>query len=763
MLKFYFSKSLIILFLIATGISVVSAQSDSRTFWANAKAHERKTSGRSWYPNHYQSYSLQIEELKRFLKDAPMETDVASRHSSFVIELPVPGGNFNRYTLLESPIMEHGLADAFPTIKTYAGQGIDDPSATIRCDITLFGFHSYVLSPNGTIYIDPIVQGNTEDYIVYYKRDIHAELYKLNCLVKSPGDNENELNPEEERIPEPASTTSVLDNKLRTERLALACTGEYAATYGGTVAGALSGMVTTMNRVNGVYESELDIHMNLVANDTLIIYTNANTDPYTNGNPSSLLSQNQTTCTNIIGSANYDIGHVFSTAGGGLSALSVICNSSTKAEGETGTNSPIGDAFDIDYVAHEMGHQHGANHTFNSVTGSCSGGNRAGSAAYEPGSASTIMGYAGICGSDDLQPHSDAYFHTKSFDEIVTYTQSGGGNACPVKTTIANSIPTLTIPTITPNIPIKTPFRLMATGSDADGDLITYCWEEWDLGGIGQAWNVQTSGVNAPIYRSFTGVSSGTKLLPKLARILTPTSTDIGEVMPIYARVLHFRCTVRDNHSMGGGVFHSASTANVNVVASDTGGFAILTPNTTGITWAGLSTQTVTWYVAGTTASPISTPNINIYLSTDNGQTFPYTIATNVPNNGSYSFSVPNVATTTARIMVEGAGNIFFDINDKPFTITFTTGIDENVLSNSVNVYPNPSSGTTHFVVNTPSFGKSRITVNDITGRTVKEINFEKSTPVVDKSIDLTDISSGLYLIRFELPEGIAEKKLVKN
>jgi hypothetical protein len=758
----YSLKRILALFVILVSFHFASAENSSRKLWSKAEQGQLRASQRTWYPNHFESYSLQTEAMRGFLATAPMQENVASRKSSFIIELPMPDGDFNRFTLVESPVMEKGLADAYPEIKTYAGQGVDDPTAYIRLDITPMGFHAFVLSAKGTIYIDPLYLGNTADYIVYYKKDVPKELWNFNCLAGTSEDPDAEL-----FLREPddvTSTNAILDNKLRTERLALACTGEYADAVSPstpTIAVVLAAMVTTMNRVNGVYELELDIHMSLVANDTILIFLNGTTDPYTNNSGGTMLTENQNYITSHILSANYDIGHVFSTGGGGIAGLGVICTSTQKARGVTGLPSPVGDAFAIDYVAHEMGHQHGGNHTFNSVTGSCGGGNRSGSSAYEPGSGSTIMAYAGICGSDDLQSNSNDYFHTRSFDEIVTYTQSGTGNSCPVKTNISNTIPTVTVP---PSfyVPIKTPFRLTAAGTDADGDTLTYCWEEWDLGGSGQAWNLQTAGVSAPIFRSFLPTTSPTRLFPKLSNILA-NSTSTGEIKPIYARTLNFRCTVRDHHSIGGGVSHSVGVTSVNVVASDTGGFAILAPNTTGITWAGTSMQTVTWHVAGTTGSPISAANVNIYMSFNSGTTFPDTIAMHVPNTGSYTFSVPNVATGTGRIMVEGDTKIFFDINDRNFTITFTVGVEENQISNNISVYPNPANTEFHCVINSLSSGKCKITLNDLAGRTVKEMSIEKNQNQLEKTIDVSDIAAGMYIVRFELPEGIAEKKLVKE
>ncbi len=343
-------------------------------------------------PKKYRTLGIDKSSMQEMLVKAPDETPSVKQTSTVIFEMPMPDGTSASFRIYKVPVMSPELAAKFPEIKTYAGQGIDDPSATIRLDLTPLGFHAMVLSPGKQVFIDPYSSQTTDEYICYYKSD----LQRTTGFVCEAEETSSLM----DIIPPAGAVQKTSGAQLRTYRLALACTGEYAATKGGTVPGALAGMTTTMNRVNGVYETEVAIRMIMVANNNLLIYTNSSTDPYTNGNGSTMLSQNVSTCNSVIGSANYDIGHVFSTGGGGIAGLGVVCGSS-KANGVTGSANPVGDPFDIDYVAHEMGHQFGGNHTFNSVTSSCNG-NRAASAAYEPGSGITIMAYAGICGSDDL-------------------------------------------------------------------------------------------------------------------------------------------------------------------------------------------------------------------------------------------------------------------------------------------------------------------------------------------------------------------------
>ncbi|MCW5931330.1 MAG: T9SS type A sorting domain-containing protein [Bacteroidetes bacterium] len=648
---------------VITLFAVVNVKAaDSRGFWKDISESEIATTGERYtIPSKFRALRLDLNQMRQYLSAAPMEpAQTANLKNGLLFEMPMPDGSFQRFQIFEYAMMHPDLAAKFPSIKTYTGQGIDDASASIKLDVTQLGFHAMTLSPKGSVFIDTYNKNTTTEYICYDKKD----LMRTSSFTCEFNDLTNGLI----KVPDATSAQRSSGTQLRTYRLAMACTGEYAAFYGGTISGAMAGIITTVNRVNGVYETECSIRLVLIANNNQIIYTNSSTDPYTNSNGSTMLGQNQNNIDNVIGSANYDIGHVVSTGGGGVAYLGVICTSGSKARGVTGSSAPTGDAFDIDYVAHEMGHQFGGNHTFNSTTGSCSG-NRASSAAYEPGSGITIMAYAGICGSDDLAPHSIAYFHTKSFDEINIYSTTGNGNSCPVNTSTGNNPPVVTSMGSTYSIPISTPFVLTGAATDADSDPIYYSWEEYDLGPAG-AWNVQST--TAPQFRPFEPTLSPSRTFPQMSDVVNNTTT-VGELLPNQARTLKFRLTVRDNRSGGGGVMHPDTTLNISVVNSG-GAFAVTAPNT-AVTWAGGSSQTVTWNVSGTTGNGINTANVKISLSTDGGYTYPTVLLASTPNDGSQSITVPNIATTTARIKVEAVGNIFFDISNVNFTITQSVGL----------------------------------------------------------------------------------------
>ena len=601
-------------------------------------------------PKAFRTVTLDLAAFHALASEAPLEGTSAVPP---VMTVPMPDGSFASFAIEESPIVDKQLAAEMPDVKTYRATGIDDPAATGRLDVTQFGFHGMILSPAGTLYIDPYRLGDTAHYISYWRRDyeraVAIEPFHCNYAQENASRRPVAVSAAGKKL---AAALAANGATLRTYRLALACTGEYAQFFGGTVSNARAAMITTINRVNAIYQKEVAVRLEMVANSA-ICFTNPSADPYSNTD--SDLSINQSTIDLNIGSANYDIGHLLGTGGGGLASLGVVCVNGLKARGLTGSSSPVGDAFDVDYVAHEMGHQFDADHTFNGTTSNCGGGNRYGPAAYEVGSGSTIMAYAGICGAEDLQPHSDAYFHGKSFDQIVSFI---AGTSCAVQSATANDAPSVNAgPAVT--IPMSTPFYLTGSATDPNGDALTYCWEEFDLGNPGPP---NTDNGNRPIFRSFNPVSAPVRTFPKLSDLQNNVAS-LGESLPITTRTMAFRLTARDGK---GGVNYAATTVNVTTTS---GPFTVTSPNTF-VSWTGNSTQTVTWNVAGTNNPPVSCASVKILLSTDNGLTFPTTILASTPNDGAQAITVPNITTSAARLRVECTSQPFFDISNSNFAIT---------------------------------------------------------------------------------------------
>ncbi len=625
-------------------------------------------------PRRYRTLALDMEALEQILAAAPLEngTDLTVPRGAgeVILSLPLPDGDFGRFRVIESPIMEAGLAAKFPEIGTYRGQGVDDPAATVRFDLTPAGFHAMIRSPAGSIYIDPYSREESDHYISYWAGEASSSGRTFECEVRghAPSGLIERYRAARQVSAKGVSAKAVSGETLRTYRTAVAATGEYTGFHGGTVLLGQAAIVTAMNRVTGIYEQEVAIRMVLVADNDLIVYTDPATDPYTNDSGGTMLGQNQANLDAVIGSASYDIGHVFSTGGGGIASLGVPCVNGFKARGVTGLGSPIGDPFWVDYVAHEMGHQWGGNHTFNGDEGSCAGGNRNGPTAYEPGSGSTIQAYAGICGTQNLQGNSDPYFHGISLDEIIAYSTIGSGNGCAVPTATGNDPPAVDAGA-SYTVPVATPFELCGGGTDPNSDPLTFGWEEFDLGPAGAPGSPAG---NAPIFRSFNPTASPCRTFPRMSD-LAAGALVVGELLPTYARTMNFRLTARDNRSGGGGVGDDATTVTISEAA---GPFLVTAPNTAGSLAQG-SMTTVTWDVAATDQAPINCANVDILLSTDGGLTYPTTLAASAVNSGSESVSLPDVSIFEARVQVRCASSIFFDISDVDFGI----GVPEVAIS----------------------------------------------------------------------------------
>lgn len=627
--------------------------------WNKVSAEATKSSvkmERASMPSKYDLYSLDLGLLKSLLLKAPLDTSNTS--SNVIIAFPNPKGTLEEYKIYEAPIMEKGLADKFPNLKTYTGKSIKNPTETIRFSITLFGLHVMSLSgENGTFYIDTYTK-DLSHYIVYKRQDITPSK-SFHCDVI-------DASSEEFRAIQGTIQNRASDSFFRTYRLAMACTIEYAAFHvnaaglgSGTLsqkkAAVLSAMVITMARVNSVFENDMSLRMNLVANNDLIIFIDS--DSFDNSNSTTLIEQSQSVIDATIGSSNYDIGHTVSTGGGGLAQLNSPCGGG-KARGITGQGSPVGDPFDIDYVAHEMGHQWGGNHTQNNAC------NRNSTTAVEPGSASTIMGYAGIC-APNVQSNSDAYFHTVSISEMIAFI-AGTGGTCAVATANSNAAPTANAG-IDYTIPKGTAFILKGSGSDTNGDTLTYCWEQTNSQTSTQP-PVQTA-TTGPNFRSIAPSTSPNRYMPPLASVVANVLNPTWEVVPTVARTMNFALTVRDNRAPNGG---QTKRDDMVLTVANVGPFLVTSPNT-AVSYVGNVAQTITWDAAGTTANGINCANVDILLSTNGGLTFPITLLAGTPNDGSQAVTIPNSPGTTNRIMIAGSNHIFYDVSNTNFTITAGT------------------------------------------------------------------------------------------
>ncbi|WP_179009389.1 zinc-dependent metalloprotease [Winogradskyella forsetii] len=677
--------------------SLTASSQDSNNIWnriSELKAKQSKQISRKIELKKETFFQLNLEKLKNTLHNVGN-----SEHKGHtIISFPNADGKLNRFKIFESSIMEPELQAQFPDMRTYAGQGIDNPTEIVRFSITPKGFHAMFLgTSNGTQFIDPFTeQGNI--YTVYAKKNLEARNFDFECSVI----DDSLLDRTYEEASNMARNAN--DGMLRNYRLAVACTGEYATFHGGTVTGAMAAITTTINRVNSIFQRDLSIKLTLVANNDILIYTNAATDPFTNDEEALLIDESQSEINASIGSANYDIGHTFSTGAGGLAGLGVTCNNSNKAKGVTGISQPIGDAFDIDFVAHELGHQFGAPHTFNGTVGSCSGANRSAGNAYEPGSGSTIMAYAGICGSDNVQIGSDAYFHQNSLNRIWNHVLSTG--SCPVNRTSTGNTEPVADAGLNYIIPQGTPYKLDGSGSsDVDGlASLTYTWEQYDLGPAGVP--TETTGTG-PLVRSFEGTSNPIRYVPRLIDLVANGGmSTTWEKLATVNRSINFQLTVRDNDPIGGQTDSDQMTA---TVTNSAGPFTVTSQNVSGVSWDVGSTQTITWDVAGTTANGVNEANVNILLSTNGGVTFDTVLVSNTPNDGSQNITAPNVASSNCRIMVEAANGIFFNVNSSKFTVGDVpcTVYDSGAISVSVpdGTAPNTPGSAVGSTINVPDSG----------------------------------------------------------
>jgi hypothetical protein len=702
-----------ILMQIVTGLFalVLLSQTASAAIWndvaqAAAKSSTTVTAGEPIFRQRRLSADPKLIAQQLQSASAALSKNVAGSTAS--IELPMPDGSMKPYRVVYSPIIANGQAANYPQFKTYKIYALDGSSMTGRVSITPLGFGAFIDTPQGTALIDPIPGSQAKQYRSYYKLD-YAIAYKdkmppFHCGVQNrPMTNGLFHTATGTTSTTLARTAAKTEGALRDYRIAIATTGEYSqavTNYYGvalTKANVQSEIVKAVNRINQVYERDLGIHLNYVANQD-IIYLDPASDQYTNDNPTSLLTENQSHLDSIIGSGNYDVGHVFSTGGGGLAAINAACQDSLdnniKAQGETGLPQPVGDPFYIDFVAHELGHQFGADHTFNGTSGNCAPPNRNSATAYEPGSGSTIMGYAGTCSAEDIASNSDAVFHAGSVEEITNYTATNPVGTCPTLDTtlgVGNNAPVVSAgPDYT--IPADTDFELNGSAMDTNvGDSLLYRWDEMDTGLATDSTTIGTDLGNNPLFRSYAPTSSPDRTFPTLSDVLNNTVNFKGETLPTKTRTLHFRLTAVD--SKGGSDNGDMQVA----VDSRFGPFKILQPNNAMSTLDSSQPQVIEWDPSCSTEAPINCANVDILYSSDNGATFA-PLVTGTPNDGLESVTLPAGATSQARVEIRCSDNIFYAVSAK-FAVSDVsgsaltasgTGVNQNCGINTVyDVEPN--------------------------------------------------------------------------
>lgn len=644
---------LLCLILLTTNLNIFAQSNDLWAIKSEASAASLKKVQRTSLPTEFKVFKLDLEALRNKLQGAPLRGEFQGV-SSVVVSFPDYEGGIEDYRVLEAPVMSPELQALYPQIRSYVAQSIKNPTNTIRFSVSPEkGLSGMIRSGvKGTTIIDPYTS-DTNYYLVFNKSNSQRSGEAFTCLTEDEAVNFGRRVTEENQILNNAD-----DNILRTFRAAFSVSGEYSTFHGGTLANVNAAINATLTRVNGIFENDFKINMVLVPNNDLVVFFNAGTDPYNAEN--TWASSLKTTLDANIGLANYDIGHLMNASGnnGNAGCIGCVCNAN-KGTGYTTSVSPTGDNFDIDFVAHEVGHQFGGNHTYSiDIEGT--------NVNVEPGSGTTIMGYAGITGpATDVQAHSDAYFHAVSIQQVTNNVKN---KTCPTTTIINNAIPTANAGADV-SLPIGTAFYLTGSGSDVDSDGLTYCWEQMNSATNANQTIPRAAATNGPMFRSFTPTASPRTYFPSLQSVIQKgIQRDRWEKVPEVTRNLAFRFTVRDNE-IGG----AANESDDMVVAfnSATGPFKVTSQNAVGQAWNLGSTQTITWSVNNTNTLT-GAQNVNIKFSTDGGLTFPITLASNVPNNGSATVTAPSTPALKCRILIEPTNSSFYAVNSKPIALGYT-------------------------------------------------------------------------------------------
>lgn len=689
-------------------------------------------------------YELDLKGLRAALAKAPMQ-DLDNRRkstdnsASLILSFPNSEGKMERYRVTEAPVMHPDLAAKYPNIKSYAGVGVDNSLDRIRFSVSPRGMQSMRLGVDKPdVFIEKAAK-NAQEYTIFNKSELVKET-DFRCDTKATtGKTAYE---------EHSHQRNADDGILRRYRIAIATTGEYSQFHignAGVPVGAsddekkravMAAINATITTVNGIYERDFNVTLELIANNERIIHLDAARDPYRpfGDRP----TEAQADITGTIMSANFDVGQVFGQGGaGGEARIGAVCNDAEKATCFTSLVNPQGAVFDVDYVSHEIGHQFGANHTWTYIR------NERTNKQVEPGGGSTIMGYAGLPTAAgiprfDVQLNSDPYFHSVSVEQVTDFVK---GTACDTEVRTGNTTPVANAG-VNYTIPRGTPFVLTGEGNDADvadRPNLTYNWEQIDENDA-RTTLPSVNAVNGVAFRSYEPTASKLRYFPRLETIKAGATSWNWEAVPNVARNLNFRFTVRDNRNGGGSNHSDDMRVTVNAVA---GPFVVNSPNANVLLNVG-AREMVRWDVAGTTANGVNAATVDILLSTDGGNTYPEVLANNIPNNGAHEIVIPNLPGDMNRIMVRGHNHIFFDISNVNFRIRNAAPRKTNAkteIESEISIYPNPVLN----VINVKSTNLKGVDYS-ILNTLGQEVKKGKMT----KAIEVSDLVPTIYIISFK-------------
>ena len=757
---------------------------------------------RSDSPAEYQLYQTDYHQLVMQLEQAPDEKNISSPEQGIRVSFPSIDGGVSDYYVFYTAISEEENENGYMHTRSYKGVDVKNPGNIIHLVAgDYFGLSLMGYNMEGQMYFVKSLTKDLNTYMTYQYSDITRRHYECGVVSEMlPGGLDMQIQSNDYTQP------LMSDSKFRSFRFALACTPEYAA-YHVEQAGVENGTDTqkkvavreafneAVAMLNGVLEREMSIRLVLVSNTNSLIYLTGGN--YTDNDTEQMITQNQTNVNNVIGDANYDLGHVFGfESGGGLAAVGSICTTGQKARGASGTTQPEGAGFVIDIVAHEIGHQLGARHTFSvneeveeEEEGSGNGGSCIGNmetemfTQVEVGSGVTIMGYTGLCAPFDYELQSYPFYHYKSLEEmnlVIAATDCGD------MVNSGNPAPNIS-PILPKKIPHSTPFVLTAQATDANNPTtLTYSWEQIDAaltedGDLAEQPPVATSEFG-PNFRLYNLTAKNYRSFPSESVVMEGSTIEaagvVGSEWEVLAdfsgRVYTFGVVVRDNNVMNGGQTRNSLPA---IVETQEAGPFVITypdniPETGQVQWLANTPKTITWDVAGTDANGVDTEYVKISYTTNNGATwtaFEGNANPNIPgsfaNTGSAEIMTPELENTTSafRIKIEAIGNIFYTVSKRirMYDAEDSAAADEFELAD-FKLYPNPTSDRITVSFSSETLQDVTFKLYDYTGREIQSQTAQNNGQV-ETVVDLSQLSTGIYLLTIKDGAHTVTKQVVKN